>query len=365
MLQRVEELKGNLSTEYATLLGVGNDSSEEKNNQYFVNKGYSYETSLFAMRRDLAQSIQLQELAASYDCQLWTMDEEGDLEEYMKADSEIWPDASIDLLRLLQLRQRDIWTAIAIRDNGTLVGSVMAWTEDEPSDGIIEDVFVRERWRKQGIAKHLLFQALIYLKSLGCTTAELQVEVRNQAALALYYSEDLKRRRRKKIRHRDVEKDIKGERVGIELNEQQYRDFYDRVGSLNGWNFSKLQCRVEGHAANLYEEVLSVCKRSDLLLDIGTGGGEAILAIHEGALLLVGIDLSSGMIQTAQANLRRSEVSNVRFLQMDAEKLDFPEGFFDIVSCRHSAFNAINWLRYYRKVGYSLPSKSVSGIRII
>jgi SAM-dependent methyltransferase len=124
------------------------------------------------------------------------------------------------------------------------------------------------------------------------------------------------------------------------LNEQQYRDFYDRVGSLNGWNFSKLQCRVEGHAANLYEEVLGVCKQSDLLLDIGTGGGEAILAIHEGALLLVGIDLSSGMIQRAQANLRRSEVSNVRFMQMDAEKLDFPEGFFDVVSCRHSAFNA-------------------------
>jgi ribosomal protein S18 acetylase RimI-like enzyme len=192
LLERVEELKRNLSTEYATLLGVGNDSSEEKNSLYFVNKGYSYETSLFAMRRDLAQSIQLQELAASYDCQLWTMDEEGDLEEYMKADSEIWPDASIDLLRLLQLRQRDSWTAIAIRDNGTLVGSVMAWTEDEPSDGIIEDVFVRERWRKQGIAKHLLLQALIYLKSLGCTTAELQVEVRNQAALALYHSAGFK-----------------------------------------------------------------------------------------------------------------------------------------------------------------------------
>jgi SAM-dependent methyltransferase len=125
------------------------------------------------------------------------------------------------------------------------------------------------------------------------------------------------------------------------MNEKEYRDFYDRVGQSNGWDFSKLQCRVEGIAASLYEEVLKVCKGSDLLLDIGTGGGEAILAIHEAALLLVGIDLSSGMIQTAKSNLRKSGVPNVRFLQMDAEKLDFPDPFFDVVSCRHSRFSAL------------------------
>lgn len=124
------------------------------------------------------------------------------------------------------------------------------------------------------------------------------------------------------------------------MNEKEYRDFYDRVGQSNGWDFSKLQCRVEGITANLYEEVLKVCKCTDLLLDIGTGGGEAILAIHDAAQLLVGIDLSSGMIQTAKTNLMRAGVSNIRFIQMDAEKLDFPEQFFDIVSCRHSGFSA-------------------------
>ncbi|MBW5448931.1 methyltransferase domain-containing protein [Cohnella sp. CFH 77786] len=124
------------------------------------------------------------------------------------------------------------------------------------------------------------------------------------------------------------------------MDEKEYRNFYDRVGQWNGWDFSKLRCKVEGKTANLYEEVVKVSKRSDVLLDIGTGGGEAILSIHEAALLLVGIDLSSGMIQTANANLKRSGVSNVRFMQMDAGKLDFPERFFDVVSCRHSEFDA-------------------------
>ncbi|MFC5703246.1 class I SAM-dependent methyltransferase [Cohnella faecalis] len=124
------------------------------------------------------------------------------------------------------------------------------------------------------------------------------------------------------------------------MNEKEYMDFYDRVGPLNGWDFSKLKCRVEGTPANLYEEVKKCCKQSDLLLDIGTGGGEAILALHEAALLLVGIDRSSGMIQKARDNLRHSGLANVRFIQMDAERLDFPEQFFDVVSCRHSEFSA-------------------------
>ncbi|MFC5401117.1 class I SAM-dependent methyltransferase [Cohnella soli] len=124
------------------------------------------------------------------------------------------------------------------------------------------------------------------------------------------------------------------------MNEKEYRDFYDRVGQLNGWDFSKLKCRVEETQANLYEEVKKCCKRSDLLLDIGTGGGEAILALREAALILVGIDLSSGMIQTANANLRNSGATNVRFIQMGAERLDFPEQFFDVISCRHSDFSA-------------------------
>ncbi|QJD86032.1 class I SAM-dependent methyltransferase [Cohnella herbarum] len=125
------------------------------------------------------------------------------------------------------------------------------------------------------------------------------------------------------------------------MNEQEYRDFYDRVGQSNGWDFSKLKCRVEGEAADLYGEVKKHCKRSDLWLDIGMGGGEAILAMREAALLLVGIDLSAGMVQTAESNLRESGALNVRFMQMDAENLDFPKRFFDVVSCRHSGFSAI------------------------
>lgn len=129
-------------------------------------------------------------------------------------------------------------------------------------------------------------------------------------------------------------------------NNIDYADFYERVGRTNGWNFSSMNVFSEKIGWNFYEEVVHHTQPSDLLLDIGTGGGEGILSIAEEALLLVGIDLAQGMIETAQQNLRAAGAhsagthSNVRFLQMDAEKLAFPDSFFNVVSSRHSRFSA-------------------------
>jgi ubiquinone/menaquinone biosynthesis C-methylase UbiE len=69
-------------------------------------------------------------------------------------------------------------------------------------------------------------------------------------------------------------------------------------------------------------------------------------------LLLVGIDHSTEMIQTANANLKASKKSNVRLLQMDAEKIDFPQNFFNIVSNRHCGFNANEVARVLAKDGF-------------
>lgn len=124
------------------------------------------------------------------------------------------------------------------------------------------------------------------------------------------------------------------------MNPLEYKEFYDKVGQINGWDFSNVKCVSEGIKWDLYREVSKTCKKSDILLDIGTGGGEAILSIAESALLLVGIDQSTGMLETAARNSAKSGIPNVRFLKMEAENLDFPEDFFNVVSCRHSEFFA-------------------------
>ncbi|WP_068776041.1 class I SAM-dependent methyltransferase [Paenibacillus sp. FJAT-26967] len=124
------------------------------------------------------------------------------------------------------------------------------------------------------------------------------------------------------------------------MNKSEYRNFYDKVGKLNGWDFSKIKTTSEGEQWNFLHEVTQRCNHSDLLLDIGTGGGEALLSIADAALLLVGIDHSDGMIQSAAENLKNSTKTNIRVLQMEAENITFPMFFFNVVSCRHSEFYA-------------------------
>lgn len=125
------------------------------------------------------------------------------------------------------------------------------------------------------------------------------------------------------------------------MNLNEYKAFYDKVGRANGWDFSRVKCMVEGNDWDIYQEVKRTCGKMDLLLDIGTGGGEAILSIAaDSALLLVGIDQSAAMIKTAIRNADAAGLPNVRFVEMEAERLIFPENFFNVVSCRHSEFDA-------------------------
>jgi SAM-dependent methyltransferase len=145
------------------------------------------------------------------------------------------------------------------------------------------------------------------------------------------------------------------------MKEFDYQAFYDRVGSANGWDFSTVQCEVDGLGLDLYGEVMKKTGASTVLLDIGTGGGEAVLSISGSVLLAVGIDRSSGMIETAQRNLRQKQVSNVRFLLMDAEHLVFPDGFFDVISCRHADFNAQEVYRVLRPGGIFMTQQVSEG----
>lgn len=124
------------------------------------------------------------------------------------------------------------------------------------------------------------------------------------------------------------------------MNELKYKEFYEKVGELDGWNFSSLKCTVEGKAWDFYEEAVKLIKKSDVLLDIGTGGGEKLLTIAETALLLIGIDISTKRIGDARYNLHASGTSNVRFFEMDSEELQFPNEFFNVITCRQSPFSA-------------------------
>ncbi|MDQ0207529.1 class I SAM-dependent methyltransferase [Alkalicoccobacillus murimartini] len=128
-------------------------------------------------------------------------------------------------------------------------------------------------------------------------------------------------------------------------------DFYNKVGKINGWDFSHLQVSTEGVKWNFYEEVKKRSLQSDVLLDLGTGGGENLLRLAPAFLFLVGIDFSSGMIEKANKNLGESDHLNIRFSQMNNDDLQFPHQFFDRISSCHAPFHSMEVAKVLRDGG--------------
>ncbi|KAB2441439.1 class I SAM-dependent methyltransferase [Bacillus luti] len=141
------------------------------------------------------------------------------------------------------------------------------------------------------------------------------------------------------------------------MNELEYKSFYDKVGRLNGWDFSKIKCEIVGETWDFYGEVKERCKPADILLDIGTGGGENVLNIASSAKLVIGIDNSKGMIETAHFNLEKSDVQNVEFFQMDSKVLTFPHDHFYIASSCHAPFVASELAKVMKKGAFFLTQQ--------
>lgn len=141
------------------------------------------------------------------------------------------------------------------------------------------------------------------------------------------------------------------------MNEKEYKEFYDKVGKTNGWDFSHLRVTTEGATWRFYEEVTKNCNGSEVLLDIGTGGGENLLSIATSILFGIGIDLSDGMMETAHSNLNKTKLSNVRFIQMSSDQIQFPSEFFDVISCCHAPFFAKEAVRVLKRNGLFLTQQ--------
>ena len=148
------------------------------------------------------------------------------------------------------------------------------------------------------------------------------------------------------------------------MNASDYKALYHQIGERSGWDFSRVNCVTEGQDPDLYEKVRKACKKSDLLLDIGTGGGEKVLPLAGDVLLLVGIDHDDEMVEAASRNAALSGAPNVRFLKMEAERLEFPDAFFNVISCRQSEFSAAEAARVLVPGGRFLTQQVSEGDKL-
>jgi SAM-dependent methyltransferase len=120
-------------------------------------------------------------------------------------------------------------------------------------------------------------------------------------------------------------------------NEQQLRAWDGDEGSYWAANADYYDRCVALH----HERLLAAADigSQDLALDVGCGTGQlsrdAARAASAGSVL--GVDLSSAMLEVAKARATQEHLANVRFEQLDAQIHPFESGAFDVVVSRTGA----------------------------
>ena len=121
----------------------------------------------------------------------------------------------------------------------------------------------------------------------------------------------------------------------MEDSDESYRGSMRKVWNERAESYRKAMRLFEPYGFDLLARVNPKIRES--ALDLATGPGEPAMSIArmvgpDGRV--VGIDLSEQMIQLATRIAKERRIPGLTFLTMDAEKLDFPDDSFDLVTSR-------------------------------
>lgn len=187
---RALELKAELPASHGTIFGFGNFAEEAENTAHFAERPeFFLLKKQYRMCRDLSEFDEstLPELPAGFEWRTFDTLTPEQSSDYLALDLEIWPETPIGAERLADIAARDQWRMLQIHAENRPVASLMYWTSDNET-GEIEEVLVREPYRRRGLASALLARALHEIHARGCQDAELDVEAMNENALSVYKS---------------------------------------------------------------------------------------------------------------------------------------------------------------------------------
>jgi demethylmenaquinone methyltransferase/2-methoxy-6-polyprenyl-1,4-benzoquinol methylase len=87
-------------------------------------------------------------------------------------------------------------------------------------------------------------------------------------------------------------------------------------------------------------------KPGDRALDLCCGTGDLALALAKHDAEVIGVDFSRAMLEIAEKRRQKnlgSPITNLKFIQGDAQQIPFPDRSFDIVTVGYGLRNLTNW----------------------
>lgn len=103
------------------------------------------------------------------------------------------------------------------------------------------------------------------------------------------------------------------------------------------------------------------------VLDVATGGGHTAFALAPGAAEVVALDLTRPMLEVAQREAHARHLTNISYLEGDAQSLPCEDKSFDLVACRQAPHHfprvqqaVLEWARVLKPGGKLLLIDSIS-----
>ncbi|HXF67697.1 MAG TPA: methyltransferase domain-containing protein [Burkholderiales bacterium] len=126
---------------------------------------------------------------------------------------------------------------------------------------------------------------------------------------------------------------------------RQVRQAYGALAPFYDWVFgASLQ-----HGRRLAVRALD-CAPGERVLEVGVGTGLSLPLYPEHARI-TGVDISREMLARSEARVRRLRLTQVEaLLEMDAEKLSFPDGWFDKAAVMYALSGLANPVRALREM---------------
>jgi ribosomal protein S18 acetylase RimI-like enzyme len=163
--------------------------------EYLKSKGCVYTESVFRMSYNLSGEPLVPPVPGNIDVNYCLMDDVTKQQIYVTARNEAFPASATTLTDwqfFLSTIISEKGKVIAAYENQELVGSALIYWDEALNRrigieiGTTEYIFVRDGWRKKGIASYMIYLGLKHLKDHGLKQAHLEVYASNQNALDLY-----------------------------------------------------------------------------------------------------------------------------------------------------------------------------------
>jgi ribosomal protein S18 acetylase RimI-like enzyme len=186
LLTRAKEIKKSYPEKKIRIIRyVSSENNEEMD--FYISKGFvAYRTSL-VMKRDLSEEIEEYSNSSDFNIVNWKMETDEEVKCYVETDEKCNNGAAWNFDTVSWMRYSPEWSTFAAFSGDKFLGGVMTYLIGEGRSAT-ENIFVLPEWRRKGVAKAFITEALKYLKEKGKSIATLCAYGDNKPAINLYKS---------------------------------------------------------------------------------------------------------------------------------------------------------------------------------